>query len=222
MTLHTAIEKLLMHSGHPMTTQDIANDLNKNGWYKKADNSAITAFQIQGRTRNYPNLFNSSGSIVSLTGLIKSNLKKDEDTSVSNKDEHYVLDLCDKILGLVSLRQHKFDFLLGDENLKGIARKLPVDSYYEKLNLVIEYCEKQHSETVTFFDKPDRLTVSGVHRGEQRKIYDERRRQLLPIHNINLVEISYSDFNHDRRKKIIRDYKTDEKIIRKKLVNYLK
>ena len=33
-----------------------------------------------------------------------------------DKDEHYVLDLCDKILRLTSSRQHRFDFLRGDVN----------------------------------------------------------------------------------------------------------
>ena len=44
---------------------------------------------------------------------------------------------------------------------------------------MIEYCERQHTEAVAFFDHNERLTVSGVTRGEQRKIYDQRRRDLL-------------------------------------------
>lgn len=67
MTLHEAIEKLLRQKGHPMTTQQIADELNNNGWYKKRDNSVIEAFQIHGRTRNYPNIFNRDGSNVSLS-----------------------------------------------------------------------------------------------------------------------------------------------------------
>jgi len=125
------------------------------------------------------------------------------------KDEHYVLDLCDKVLGLISFRQYRFDFLLGDPNLKGIAVKLPVDSFYKDLNLVVEYRERQHTESLTFFDKPNKLTVSGVHRGEQRKIYDERRREILPKNNIHLVEISFSDFDYDKQKRIIRNPNKD-------------
>lgn len=34
MTLHKAIEKLLKETGRPMTTQQIADELNKNGWYE--------------------------------------------------------------------------------------------------------------------------------------------------------------------------------------------
>lgn len=68
MTLHEAIEKLLRQTGRPMTTQQIANELNKNGWYQKKDGSTIQAFQIHGRTRNYSNIFDRDGSTVSLIG----------------------------------------------------------------------------------------------------------------------------------------------------------
>ncbi len=68
MTLHEAIEKLLKQKGHPMTTSEIANELNKNKWYQKKDKTEIDAFQIHGRTRNYPKIFNRNGSIVSLIG----------------------------------------------------------------------------------------------------------------------------------------------------------
>lgn len=68
MTLHEAIEKLLRQTGRPMTTQQIADELNKNGWYQKKDGSTIQAFQILGRTRNYANIFDRDGSIVSLIG----------------------------------------------------------------------------------------------------------------------------------------------------------
>jgi len=51
-----------------MTTQQIADELNKNGWYQKKDGSKIQAFQIHGRTRNYANIFYRDGSTVSLIG----------------------------------------------------------------------------------------------------------------------------------------------------------
>jgi len=66
MTLHEAIEKLLELTGRSMTTQQIADELNKYGWYKKKDGSKISAFQIHGRTKNYAHLFNRDGSFVSL------------------------------------------------------------------------------------------------------------------------------------------------------------
>lgn len=68
MTLHEAIEKLLLQTGRPMTTQQIAYELNKNGWYQKRDGSKINAFQIHGRTKNYAKIFDRNGSTVSLIG----------------------------------------------------------------------------------------------------------------------------------------------------------
>ena len=230
MKLHEAIEKLLRKVGKPMTTKEIATQLNKNGWYQKKDGSAITAFQIHGRTKKYDHLFNRNVSTVSLIGQtsappIQGNIQgisTNKNMETSNiKDEHYVLDLCDKVLGLSSSRQHKFDFLLGDPNANGMAAKLPVDGYYSELNLVVEYRERQHTESVNFFDKPNKMTVSGVHRGEQRKIYDERRRSVLPKHNIHLIEISFSDFNYDGQKKIIRNPDKDIEIVRFYLEKYL-
>jgi hypothetical protein len=233
MTLHAAIEKLLREAGRPMTTHEIADQLNKNNWYQKKDSSQITDFQIHGRTRNYPQLFNRNGTTVSLAGqepvkpakvqTNKAVINKQTPTRPTglSKDEHYVLDLCDKVLGLTSSRQHRFHFLLGDTNLKGTATRLPVDGYYEEHKLAIEYRERQHTEAVNFFDKPDRMTISGVHRGEQRKIYDKRRRDILPKHGITLIEFSYSDFNHDRQKRIIRDQEHDLEIVRKQLQLYV-
>lgn len=83
--------------------------------------------------------------------------------------------------------------------------------------MVVEYREKQHTEKVNHFDKPHIKTISGVHRGEQRKIYDERRRQILPNQGIKLIEISYSDFNHNSQKRIIRNPNFDEQVVREKL-----
>ena len=132
--------------------------------------------------------------------------------SRKNSDEHYVLDLCDEILGLKASRQHTFDFLRGDGKQ---GRKLPVDAYYAELKLVVEYKERQHTESVDFFNK--KTTVSGVNRDEQRRIYDQRRRDVLPKNDIQLVEISYTDLKHDSRKRLIRDRQADIEVIRRLL-----
>lgn len=127
-------------------------------------------------------------------------------------DEYYVIALCNEVLGLQALQQYKFDFLRGDS-----GRRLPVDAYYEELKLVVEYCELQHTASVPLFDK--RLTVSGVSRSEQRKIYDQRRRTVLPQHGIKLIEIHYSDFGVS--KKIKRNHDEDIKVVREKLKDFL-
>lgn len=132
----------------------------------------------------------------------------------SLSDESYIIDLCDEALNQKAIRQHRFDFLLGDS-----GTRLPVDAYYPSLNLVVEFKEKQHTEAVSFFDK--RQTVSGVGRGEQRRIYDQRRREVLPRHNIKLIEFDYSEFEHIRSKKLVRNKPEDLKVIKRKLTEPL-
>ena len=79
--------------------------------------------------------------------------------------------LCDVLLWQRASRQHHFQFLTADSSVP-----LPVDAYYPSLHLVVEYRERQHTEDVPFFDR--RPTVSGVPRGEQPALYDQRRRGL--------------------------------------------
>lgn len=164
--------------------------------------------------------FQRSGKAISAQKAIKEQPKKivlAKTSSRKDSDEHYVLDLCDIVLKILGLRQHRFDFLFGDPNAQGKCAKLPVDSYYPELQLVIEYKEQQHTKPNKHFDKPDLFTVSGVHRGEQRKIYDQRRLEVLPKHGIKVIEISYSDFKFDKKDKIVRDYEMDLKIVKKLL-----
>jgi hypothetical protein len=54
------------------------------------------------------------------------------------RDETYVLDICDRVLGVSGIRQHRFAFLQDDT-----GTPLPVDAYYPELSLVIEYRERQ-------------------------------------------------------------------------------
>ena len=65
-----------------------------------------------------------------------------------------------------------------------------------------------------FFDKPDRMTVSGVSRGEQRALYDERRRQLIPKQGIRLVIVTLDTFE-SQRGKIIRSHDRDMALVAK-------
>jgi len=130
-----------------------------------------------------------------------------------NRDEDYVIDLCDEILKLKGSCQHRFVFLLGDAGKNGRRAKLPVDVYYSEMNLVIEFKEVQHSKPVKHFDKPDKLTISGVHRGEQRKKYDALRVTELPKHNIQLIEISYEVFDCGSSNKIIRNREKDRELL---------
>jgi hypothetical protein len=135
-------------------------------------------------------------------------------TSRRDSDESYVVDICDQILGQKGLRQYRFEFLLGDVGKNGTKRKLPVDVYYPSLNIVIEYMEVQHRKPVKHFDKTHIMTISGVHRGEQRKIYDQRRRTVLPQKGIKLIEIPCNIFLCNNQNKIIRNSEKDLSIIK--------
>ncbi|MFH1121903.1 MAG: hypothetical protein V1775_18945 [Bacteroidota bacterium] len=75
MTLHEAIIQLLKQTGRAMSTHEIADALNRSKWYEKKDRSAITDFQIHGRTRNYPQFFDRNGTMVSLRGMSVSSVK---------------------------------------------------------------------------------------------------------------------------------------------------
>lgn len=130
----------------------------------------------------------------------------------TNSDEYYVIDLCDEVLGKKASRQHTFDFLRGDT-----GRKLPVDAYYEELNLVVEYYERQHTESVKLFD--DRMTKSGVPRSVQRRIYDERRKEVLPQHGIQVTVISFQDFGKSKKLKRIKD--SDLEVVKKFLNEFI-
>jgi hypothetical protein len=134
--------------------------------------------------------------------------------SRSDSDEAYVVDLCDAILREPASRQHRFDWLLGDPGRDGRRRTLPVDAYYTGHRLVIEYRERQHEEPVAHFDKPDMLTVSGVHRGIQRRIYDDRRAAEVPGHGLRLVVVRPGDLMADKRGRLLRRREPDEAALR--------
>ncbi len=136
----------------------------------------------------------------------------------ADSDESYVIDLCDEVLGEQARRQHRFDWLLGDPGSTGARATLPVDAYYPGHRLVIEYRERQHDEPVAHFDKPDVLTVSGVHRGEQRRIYDRRRDELIPSHGLRLVVIRSADLASNKQGRLTRDRTGDLATLRATLI----
>ncbi|HMN40420.1 MAG TPA: hypothetical protein PKE29_06205 [Phycisphaerales bacterium] len=134
----------------------------------------------------------------------------------ADSDEHYVLDLCDEVIGVRGERQATFLWLVGDVSpTTGRARKLPVDGYWPALRLVVEFQEKQHTEAVALFDR--RATLSGVPRGEQRRLYDQRKVEILPQHGIRVVVIHKSEFT-TKADKIVRDHEHDIAVVRARLV----
>ena len=110
-------------------------------------------------------------------------------------------------------RQHRFPWLKGDPGKSGQRAALPVDAYYPNAKLVVEYRERQHFEANKHFDKPDVLTVSGVHRGEQRRIYDHRRETEIPAHGLRLVIVTPVDLDSDSRGRLRRSERADREQI---------
>src|SRR5262249_21881770 len=133
-------------------------------------------------------------------------------------DEKYIIDLCDRILGETAKRQYRFHFLLGFKSQKtGKRYRLPVDAYYPKKRLVIEYHEYQHTNPVALWN---RITACGLTRDEQRRRYDRLRRRRLPKNGIELVIFDFKEFPiRSRRLRRIPD--VDEVIISKKLRPFL-
>jgi hypothetical protein len=139
-----------------------------------------------------------------------------------NNDENYVIDLCDIVLERKANRQKRFGFLLGDWHKDGKTRtSLPVDAYYGDLKLVVEFKEYQNTDVNSKFNKSNKQTVSGVNRQEQRKLYDERRAEVLPEHGIEMIILSYSNFSCDSNKKIIRNETNDLKVIKDVLMKFI-
>ncbi|MFD3504598.1 hypothetical protein ACFWWT_42975 [Streptomyces sp. NPDC058676] len=132
-----------------------------------------------------------------------------------DSDEAYVVGLCNQVLGETAFTQHTFDWLLGDPGIGGRRARLPVDAFWPGHQLVVEYRELQHDQPVSHFDKPDRLTVSGVHRGKQRTLYDDRRESEIPAHGLRLVVIRPADLEADSRGRLRRNQESDLAALRK-------
>ena len=108
------------------------------------------------------------------------------------KTADYVLDVIEQMLGQAE-REKRFDWALGDvSQTTKRALPLPFDAVWEDRKLIIEIDEDQHREATPFFDKLDRLTVSGVHRGKQRRLYDERKRAAARMKGYTVLSIPWS------------------------------
>jgi len=125
----------------------------------------------------------------------------------TDSDETYVLDLIAEIIDENYKGQMKFDTLLGDPGKAGQRRKLPVDAYFPEANLIVEYKEKQHSQPINIMDR--RMTISGVHRGEQRKLYDLRKEKWAADNKMQFLSISYTDLAHKRSGRLKRSIEED-------------
>ncbi|WP_443413412.1 GIY-YIG nuclease family protein [Arthrobacter rhombi] len=66
MTLHAAIEQVLLDAGTSMTTCHIADDINSAGLYVRGDRTPVPASQISVRIKNYSHIFVRSNGCVDL------------------------------------------------------------------------------------------------------------------------------------------------------------
>jgi diadenosine tetraphosphate (Ap4A) HIT family hydrolase len=130
----------------------------------------------------------------------------------TESDEKYLLDLVAEILAEPDYRwQHRFPTLVGDPGKDGRRRQLPVDGYFPRHRLIVEYWETQHSAPVAIMDQG--TTISGVSRGHQRRLYDLRRRAWAEANGLRLVILDYRGFNTDERGRLQRQPARDREII---------
>jgi hypothetical protein len=139
------------------------------------------------------------------------NLKADR-----TSDSNYVINLCDEVLGREGLRQHRFDFLLGDPSPStGRQVRLPVGVFYPDLKLVIEYNGRHGPGAHPLLERRQPDTTD-----DRRVLYGRRRREILPRHGINFMEICYTDLPHDSRRHLLRT-ENDLRIIHQFLAGYV-
>lgn len=130
----------------------------------------------------------------------------------TESDEKYILDLVAEVLAEPDYRwQHRFPTLLGDPGKDGRRRTLPVDGYFPRHRLIVEYWEKQHSAPIPIMDEG--MTASGISRGHQRRVYDQRRQAWADAHRLQLVILDYRGFETDELGRIRRNPARDRQIV---------
>ncbi|HNS49715.1 MAG TPA: HIT family protein [Anaerolineae bacterium] len=133
-------------------------------------------------------------------------------TARAESDEKYLLDIVARILAEPDYSwQHRFPALLGDPGRDGKPRTLPVDGYFPRHRLIVEYWERQHSAPVGIMDEGE--SVSGVSRGHQRRLYDARRQAFADAHGLRLVILDYRGFETGHQGRLRRDPARDEAIV---------
>jgi len=130
----------------------------------------------------------------------------------TESDEKYILDLVAQILLEPDYRwQHRFPSLVGDPGKDGKRRPLPVDGYFPRHRLIVEYWETQHSAPTPIMDEG--MTISGVSRGHQRRLYDQRRQSWADANGLRMVILDHRGFETDPQGRLRRDPARDRRIV---------
>lgn len=67
MTLHLAIEEVLSAIGRPLTSREIADEVNRRRLYRRGDGTPLPPSQVSARVKNYPALFTTTSNRIWLT-----------------------------------------------------------------------------------------------------------------------------------------------------------
>jgi hypothetical protein len=71
LTLHEALEQILRgHENRWMTVQELAEEINRRGLYRKKDGSPVEPNQVHARTKNYDAIFEKNGPRIRLRGAV--------------------------------------------------------------------------------------------------------------------------------------------------------
>lgn len=150
------------------------------------------------------------------------NAKEKRAEERSDRDEIYIIELIDELLNEKGSRKHTFEFLLGDLHQNGKTRtKLPIDLYFEHLNLALELVEHPGKKKSAIKSKEEKVTISGVTRAEQRLKYFKRKKNVLEEKGKHFVEIPFKDFQIDSNYQLIRDKVEDTRVLRGLLSRFL-
>lgn len=114
MTLHEAIQRVLLQTGKSLKAPEIAEVLNANSWYANKNGNKIKSSQIGVRVKNYPQLFTITKSNISLksnTGTTSNNAElKQNRVSVDS------IGLDSNLLMKVLVNEKNFKPILASEN----------------------------------------------------------------------------------------------------------
>jgi hypothetical protein len=105
--------------------------------------------------------------------------------SNQNPSEKYALGLISEITGVNFIPQKKWEWLTSEK-----GTKLPVDGYFEELNLVVEFDGAQHRKPL--------INMGGIEKHKTQIENDKIKDNEIPKHSIKLLRIDSRESWHDK------------------------